>query len=236
MPAGADRVSVLPELPDTGLMRGNLRRAVAEWDGNPVVGAYLWWWSSGRFGCQPEDRWDGLLHGVRVELRGPAEAVPVDAELVARVLRGLEPDPSCDIGFCNHQFWRRVDKSRVRLAMVSKGDESDGMRGGRRLWDTRVLFAGGDWNMVPAAMLDLLTGGPRLTITGATFYAAGRDYADQEDSNDLPSILHHNPLVNRRVVKNLWDAGVVDAAGLTGQVLALTDDEYAATLIGHRGL
>lgn len=235
MSSRADRLTML-DVPDTGIMAGNLRRAAAEWDGNPVVGAYLWWWSGGRFGQPVEDRWAGLLHGVRVELRGPAEAAPVDAHLLARVLRGLEPDPSCDIAFCNHEFWPRVDKSKVRLAMVSKGDEAAAMPRGWRLWDSRVLFAGGDWNMVPAAMLDLLSGQPRLTITGVTFYAAGRDYADQPDSNDNGSILIHNPMVNRRIVKNLWDAGAVEAAGLAEQVLGWTDAEYRDALMAHRGL
>lgn len=220
---------------DSGIGRGELRRAVAEWDGNPVVGAYLWWWSAGRFGRQPEDRWQGLLHGVRLELRGPAEAVPVQADMTARVLRGVEPDQSCDIGFCNHEFWPRVDKAAPSI-MVSKGDESAGMAGGRRLWDSRMLFAGGDWNMVPAAMLDLLTGNPRLTITGATFYAAGRDYADEDRVNDTPSIITHNPVVNRRIVKNLWDAGAIEAAGLTEQALGWSDDEYRDALMAHRGL
>ena len=62
--------------------------------------------------------------------------------------------------------------------MVSKGGESSGMANGRVLWDSRPLFVGGFLNMVPGAMLDLLTGGARVTITGATFYAVGRDYAD----------------------------------------------------------
>ena len=219
----------------SGIAQGNLRRAAAEWDGNPVVGAYLWWWSAGRFGCQIEDRWDGLLSGCRVELRGPAEAVPVEAEFVARVLRGPEADPSCDIGFCNHEFWPRVDKSKVRTAMVSKGSESVGMPNGRTLWDSRVLFAGGDWNMVPAAMLDLLTGAARLTITGATFYAAGRDYSDSDEVNEWPSIVRHNPVVNRRIVKNLWDAGAVEAAGVTAEVLGWTEAEYVDALQSHRG-
>ena len=223
----------LPDVSDTGLMAGNLRRAVAEWDGHPVVGAYLWWWSAGRFGVQPEDRWQGLLHGVRLELRGPAEAVPVEADMVARVLRGVEPDQSCDIGFCNHQYWPRVDRSQVGI-MVSKGDEASGIPQGRRLWDSRVLFADGDWNMVPAAMLDLLTGAPRLTITGATFYAAGRDYADDDMITGWDGIVRHNPVVNRRVVKNLWDAGAVEAAGLTAEVLSWSDAEYVERLVGHR--
>jgi len=214
-------------------MVGNLRRAVAEWDGHPVVGAYLWWWSGGRFGVQPKDRWQGLLHGARLELRGPAEAVPVEADMMARVLRGVEPDQSCDIGFCNHQYWPRVDRSQVSI-MVSKGDEASGMAQGRRLWDSRVLFAGGDWNMVPAAMLDLLTGAPRLTITGATFYAAGRDYADDDMITGWDGIVRHNPMVNRRVVKNLWDAGAVEAAGLTAEVLSWSDAEYVERLVGHR--
>lgn len=220
---------------DSGIGTGHLRRAVAEWDGNPVIGAYLWWWSNGRFGRQPEDRWESLLHGVLLELRGPAEAAPVQADMTARVLRGVETDQSCNIGFCNHEFWPRVDKSGVGI-MVSKGAESDGMPGGRRLWDTRVLFAGGDWNMVPAAMLDLLTGRPRLTITGATFYAAGRDYADEDRRNGLDGLVRHNPVVNRRIVKNLWDAGAVEAAGLTAEVLSWTDDDYRDALIQHRGL
>ena len=215
-------------------MAGNLRRAVAEWDGDPVVGAYLWWWSAGRFGVRPADRWGGLLSGVTVELRGPAEAVPVEAHLVARVLRGVEADASCDIGFCNHEFWPRVDRSKVRMIMVSKGDEAAGLPRGRRLWDSRALFDGGDWNMVPGAMLDLLTGGPRLTITGATFYAAGRDYVDEDGRNSWDGIVRHNPVVNRRVVKNLWDAGAVEAAGLTAEVLSWSDAEYMERLVGHR--
>lgn len=226
----------MPAAHESGIGRGDLRRAAAEWDGNPVVGAYLWWWSAGRFGLRPTDRWDGLLDGVTVELRGPAETVPVEADLLARVLRGAEPDPSCDIGFCNHHFWARVDKSKVRMWMVSKGDESAGMPQGRRLWDSRAVFAGGDWNMVPAAMLDLLTGSARLTITGATFYAAGRDYADEDRVAAWSNIVPHNPVVNRRIVKNLWDAGAVDAAGLTAEVLAWSDDEYRDALMAHRGL
>ena len=224
----------VPDVPDTGLMAGDLRRAVAEWDGHPVVGAYLWWWSGGRFGVQQADRWGGLLTGVRLELRGPAEAVHVEADMVARVLRGVEVDASCDIGFSNHEFWRRVDKSKVRISMVSKGDEASGMPQGRRLWDSRVLFAGGDWNMVPAAMLDLLTGAPRLTITGATFYAAGRDYADEDGRNGWDGIVRHHPVVNRRIVKNLWDAGAVEAAGLTAEVLSWSDAEYVERLVAHR--
>lgn len=222
--------------PDTGVMTGNLRRAADEWDGNAVTGAYLWWWSGGKFGRNIEDRWDRLIYGWDVELRGPADTVPVQADLVARVLRGVEADPSCDIGFCNHQFWPRIDKSKVTMSMVSKGDEAVGMPNGRRLWDSRVLFVGGDWNMVPAAMLDLLTGGARVTVTGATFYAAGQDYADESGVNDWESIVTHNPVVNRRIVKNLWDSGVVGAAGLTADVLALSDGEYVAALSAHRAV
>lgn len=48
-------------MPDTGLLRGDLARAVSEWDGDKTVGAYLWWWSEGSAGMEPEDLWDGLL-------------------------------------------------------------------------------------------------------------------------------------------------------------------------------
>jgi hypothetical protein len=215
-------------------MRGDLERAVAEWKGDPVVGAYLWWWSKGEAGHEPGDRWDGMLAGRTVELRGPADAVPVQTDLVARVLRGPEADPSCDVAYCNHEYWDRVDKSRVRLAIVSKGSESVGMAKGRTLWDSRVLFEPGHLNVVPAAMLDLLTGHAHVTITGATFYAVGRDYADEDRANPLASIMHHNPIVNRRIVKNLFDAGVVDAAGAAADVLAWDDAEYLAAFTDHR--
>jgi len=222
------------DLPNTGVMRGDLRRAVSEWDGEPVVGAYLWWWSHGEAGKKPEDRWGGRLDGVSVELRGPADFVPVEADLVARILRGVEADQSCDIGYCNHEYWPRVDKSRVRVAMVSKGGESSGMPNGRVLWDSRPLFVNGFLNMVPGAMLDLLTGNARVTITGATFYAVGRDYADEDAVNPMPGILRHNPMVNRRVVKNLFDAEVVGAAGVPAEVLSWSDDEYGRALLAHR--
>lgn len=222
--------------PDTGIMRGDVARAAAEWSGDPVTGAYLHWWSEGKYGAAVADRWDGMLEGVTVELRGPAETVPVECSLVARVLRGPEPDPSCDIAYCNHQHWPDVDKFAARLAFVSKGDEALGMPHGRRIWGSNALFHGGDWNMVPAAMLDLLTGGARVTVTGATFYAAGRDYVDDGSTTAWEGIRDHNPVVNRRIVKNLWDAGVVGAAGLAADVLALSDEEYVAALSAHRAV
>jgi len=222
------------DLPNTGVMRGNLGRAVSEWDGDPVVGAYLWWWSHGEAGKKPEDRWGGRLDGVSVELRGPADFVPVHADLVARILRGVEADQSCDIGYCNHEYWPRVDKSQVRMAMVSKGGESSGMPNGRVLWDSRPLFVNGFLNMVPGAMLDLLTGGARVTITGATFYAAGRDYVDDGSTNPWESLRHHNPVVNRRIVKNLFDAGVVGGAGGPVAVLSSSVEEYWRALLAHR--
>jgi len=199
-----------------------------------MVGAYLWWWSQGSAGFEPEDRWDGLLAGRTIELRGPADAVPVEADLLARVLRGPEPNPSCDIGYCNHAFWGRVDKSQVRLAMVSKGSESAEMPNGRTLWDSRVLFVPGDWNIGPAALLDLLTGGARVTVTGMTFYAVGRDYADEDRVNGWSGILTHNPIMNRRIVKNLFDADVVAAAGVPAEVLSWSDEEYGRALLAHR--
>lgn len=220
--------------PQSGIGRGDLSAAVGEWDGNRTVGAYLWWWSGGSVGVEPEDRWGGLLAGRTVELRGPAESVPVETDLLARVLRGPEPDPSCDIGYCNHEFWGRVDKSQVRLAMVSKGDESAGMANGRTLWDSRVLFVPGDWNIGPAALLDLLTGAARVTVTGMTFYAVGRDYADEDRENGLAGILAHNPITNRRIVKNLFDAGVVDAAGVAAEVLSWDEQTYADRLMVRR--
>lgn len=223
-------------MPDTGLLRGDLRRAVSEWDGNRTVGAYLWWWSEGSAGMEPEDRWDGLLAGRTVELRGPADAVPMEMDLLARVLRGPETDPSCDIGYCNHEFWGRVDKSKVRLAMVSKGNESAGMPNGRVLWDCRALFVPGDRNMGPAAMLDLLTGGARVTLTGMTFYAVGRDYADEDRVNGWSGIVTHNPMVNRRIVKNLVDAEVVGAAGDAAEVLSWDDETYWSVLNAHRAV
>lgn len=222
--------------PDTGIMRGDLPRAAAEWQGDPVTGAYLWWWSQGKHGAPVADRWDGLLEGGTVELRGPAETVPVPSTLIAKVLRGPEPDPSCDIAYCNHQYWPDVDKRAARLAFVSKGDEALGMPHGRRIWNSNILFHGGDWNILPAAMLDLLTGGARVTVTGATFYAAGRDYVDDGTTNPWASIAAHNPVVNRRIVKNLWDVGVVGASGLAADVLALSDVEYVAALSAHRAV
>jgi hypothetical protein len=222
--------------PDTGIMRGDLVRAAGEWSGDPVTGAYLHWWSHGKYGAALPDRWDGLLRDVTVELRGPAETVPVETTLLARVLRGPEPDPSCDIAYCNHQYWPDVDKSAARLAFVSKGDEASAMPHGRRIWASNSLFHGGDWNILPAAMLDLLTGGARVTVTGATFYAAGRDYADDSSVNPWESIRQHNPVVNRRIVKNLWDARVVSAAGAAADVLALSDGEYVAALSAHRAV
>jgi hypothetical protein len=217
-----------------GIRDGDLDRAVSEWDGNAVVGAYLWWWSNGTAGVEPEDRWEGVLQGRTVELRGPADFVAADCDLLARVLRGPERDPSCDIAYCNHGHWPNVDKSAARLAFVSKGRESEGMAHGRFIWDSRVLFDGGDWNMIPAAMLDLLSGGARVTITGATFYAAGRDYADEDRTNDWESIRWHNPVVNWRVVKNLYDAGTVSATGLAGQVLSLDHDDFVRAISDHR--
>lgn len=224
------------DAPDTGLMRGDLARAIREWNGDGVVGAYLWWWSQGQAGIEPQDRWGGMIDGVTVELRGPADAVPQEAGLLARVLRGVEPNQSCDIGYCNHQHWGRVDKSSVRLAMVSKGGESAGMSKGRRLWDSRVLFHPGHLNMIPGAMLDLLTGGAKVTVTGATFYALGRDYVDDAKTNAMASIMHHNPVVNRRIVKNLFDVGAVAAGGATAEVLSWSDDEYVTALRNHRAV
>lgn len=222
--------------PDTGIMLGDVARAVAEWSGDPVTGAYLHWWTDGKHGVPVEDRWDGLLEGVTVELRGPAETAPVACSLLARVLRGPETEPSCDIAYCNHNHWPDVNKSAARLAFVSKGEEALGMPHGRRLWDSKVLFHGGDWNMGPAAMLDLLTGGALVTLTGVTFYAAGVDYVDDSSTTQLEGILWHNPVVNRRIVKNLWDAGVVGAAGLAAEVLGLSDGEYVAALSEHRAV
>jgi hypothetical protein len=222
------------DLPNTGVMSGNLGRAVSEWDGDPVVGAYLWWWSHGEAGKKPEDRWGGRLDGVSVELRGPADFVPVQADLVARILRGVEADQSCDIGYCNHEYWPRVDKSQVRMAMVSKGGESSGMRNGRVLWDSRVLFHPGHLNMIPGAMLDLLTGGAKVTVTGATFYALGRDYVDDAKTTAMASIMHHNPGVNRRIVKNLFEVGAVAAGGATAKVLSWSHEEYGRALLAHR--
>ena len=224
------------DAPDTGLMRGDLARAIREWNGDGVVGAYLWWWSQGQAGIEPQDRWGGMIDGVTVELRGPADAVPQEAGLLARVLRGVEPNQSCDIGYCNHEYWGRVDKSSVRLAMVSKGGESAGMSKGRRLWDSRVLFHPGHLNMIPGAMLDLLTGGAKVTVTGATFYALGRDYVDDAKTNAMASIMHHNPVVNRRIVKNLFDVGAVAAGGATAEVLSWSDDEYVTALRNHRAV
>jgi len=83
-------------------------------------------------------------------------------------------------------------------------------------------------------MLDLLTGRAHVTITGATFYAVGRDYVDENRVNPLPGIMRHNPIVNRRIVKNLFDAGVVDAAGAAADVLAWDDDQYVAAFTDHR--
>ena len=222
--------------PDSGLMTGDLDRAVAEWSGDAVVGAYLSWWSHGQAGAPIADRWDGMLSGRTMELRGPAEYVDARCELLARVLRGPEPDPSCDVAFCNIQFWPDVDKSAARLAYVSKGNDALTLPHGRQLWDSRVLFAGGDWLMLPAAMLDLLSGGARVTLTGATFYAAGPDYRHETATNPLDSILTHNPLVNWRIVKNLFDARVVDATGLARTVLSYDEDEYRSAMTAHRGL
>jgi hypothetical protein len=219
-----------------GLLAGNLAAAVKDWDGCPVMGAYLWWWSGGTVGVDVGDRWDGVLAGRTVELRGPADAVPVDAELLARILRGPEADASCDIGYSNMQFWSDVDRSAPRLAMVAKWPNLPGAEGCRTLWNAESLFADGAANMGPAAMLDLLTGGARVVLTGMTFYAAGRDYVDDEMVNGWESIMSHNPLVNRRVVKNLYDAGVVRAAGVTAEVLSWTDDEYLLALATHRSL
>jgi hypothetical protein len=223
-------------VPDTGLMTGDLDRAVSEWSGDGVVGAYLWWWSHGEVGAEPEDRWGGMLWGRTVELRGPAEFVGADCDLLARVLRGPETDPYCDVAFCNIQHWPKVDKNAARTAFVSKGPHALDMPHGRQLWDTRVLFDGGDWNMVPAAMLDLLSGGAEVTVTGATFYAAGEDYRHEEKVTDAQSILEHNPVVNWRIVKNLFDAGTVKATGLAAEVLSWTDDEYREAIVTHRGL
>jgi hypothetical protein len=223
-------------VPDTGLMTGDLDRAFSEWSGDGVTGAYLWWWSHGEVGVEPEDRWDGSLAGRTVELRGPAEFVPADCDLLARVLRGPEPDASCDVAFCNIQRWPSVDKTAARLAFVSKGPHALDLPHGRQLWDTRVLFDGGDWNMVPAAMLDLLSGGAEVAVTGATFYAVGTDYRHEDRVSDTGSILQHNPVVNWRIVKNLYDAHAVTATGLAARVLSYDVDEYRSAIISHRGL
>jgi hypothetical protein len=223
-------------VPDTGLMAGDLDRAVDEWSGDSVMGAYLWWWSNGRAGARPGDRWGGLIDERTIELRGPAEFVEGDCDLLARVLRGPEPNPSCDVAFCNIEFWPQVDKGSARLAFVSKGPHALELPHGRQLWDTRVLFAGGDWNMLPAAMLDLLSGGAEVTVTGATFYAAGADYRHGDGVNDTDSILHHNPVVNWRIVKNLYDAHAITATGLAAKVLSYDEDEYRSAITAHRGL
>ena len=223
-------------VPDTGLMTGNLDRSVAEWSGDSVIGAYLWWWSRGQAGARPEERWGGMLEGRSVELRGPAEFVVADCDLLARVLRGPEPDASCDVAFCNIQHWPSVDKDAARLAFVSKGPHALDLPNGRQLWDTRVLFDGGDWNMVPAAMLDLMSGGAAVTITGATFYAVGADYRDEAATNPWEAMAPHNPVVNWRIVKNLFDAKAVDATGLAADVLSWTEDEYREAIVRHRSL
>jgi hypothetical protein len=223
-------------VPDTGLMTGNLDRSVAEWSGDSVIGAYLWWWSRGQAGARPEDRWGGMLEGRSVELRGPAEFVGADCDLLARVLRGPEPDASCDVAFCNIQHWPSVDKNAARLAFVSKGPHALDLPNGRQLWDTRVLFDGGDWNMIPAAMLDLMSGGAEVTVTGATFYAVSADYRDEAATNPWEAMAPHNPVVNWRIVKNLFDAKAVDATGLAADVLSWTEDEYREAIIKHRSL
>jgi hypothetical protein len=223
-------------VPDTGVMTGDLDRAVGEWSGDAVVGAYLWWWSHGQAGAEPEDRWHGSLVNQTVELRGPAEVVEADCDLLARVLRGPEPNPYCDVAFCNIEHWPRVNKNAARMAFVSKGPHALELPHGRQLWDTRVLFDGGDWNMVPAAMLDLLSGGAKVTVTGATFYAAGADYRDEAGSNPWEAMIAHNPMVNWRIVKNLYDARVVAATGLAATVLSYDDDEYRSAITAHRGL
>lgn len=229
---GIDMLTV----PDTGLMSGDLDRAVSEWSGDSVVGAYLWWWSRGEAGEQPVDRWDGSLAGYTVELRGPAEFVDGSCDLLARVLRGPEPDPYCDVAFCNIQHWPRVNKNAARRAFVSKGRHALSLPHGRQLWDTRVLFDGGDWNMVPAAMLDLLSGGAEVTVTGATFYAAGADYRHEDSSTPWEAMVDHNPVVNWRIVKNLYDAHAISATGLAATVLSYDQDEYKSAITAHRGL
>lgn len=216
-----------------GIRSGNLDRAVSEWNGDSVLGAYLWWWSHGAVGSEPADRWDGLLAGRTVELRGPADYVAAECELLARVLRGPESDPSCDISYVNHNRWSRIDKG-ARLAVVSKGREAEGLEKGRFIWDSRTLFYGGDWNMVPAAMLDLLTGRAQVTITGASFYAVGRDYAEDDKISPWESIKTANPVLNWRVVKNLFDARVVTATGLAADVLAVDEPTYFRMLSAHR--
>jgi len=220
----------------SGLLAGDLDTAVSEWDGSPVMGAYLWWWSRGVSGASLADRWDGVLAGRTVELRGPADAVPVDADLLARILRGPESDPSCDIGYSNMEFWGKVERSAPRLAMVAKWPDLPGAERCRTLWNAESLFVGGAANMGPAAMLDLLTGGAQVILTGMTFYAVGRDYVDDDTVNAWEGIMHHNPLVNRRIVKNLYDAGVVAAGGVTGEVLSWSDSEYVAALRNHRAV
>jgi hypothetical protein len=217
----------------SGIHSGDLSRAVAEWDGNGVTGAYLWWWSGGEHGARPDDRWDGLLDGRTVELRGPADFVPADCDLLARVLRGVEADPTCDIAYSNYEFWPKVDKSE-RLALVSKGSEASVFPYGRTMWDSERLFAPGAFNMGPAAMLDLLTGGAQVTVTGVTFYATGRDYLEDASRTSWESIQQHNPIINRRIIKNLFDVGLVGATGVAADVLSWSDAEYVSALEKHR--
>lgn len=117
-------------------------------------------------------------------------------------------------------------------------------------------FIDGSANMVPIMLWDLLVGGAQsVFVTGASFFLGSQPYRSDhlrydpniasrtdafgsrgQEFERCHSIATHNPLANRRFVKNLWHAKRVQGDSRFQRAVGLSDAAYLAELDALYGL
>jgi len=215
---------------------GDLELTIERWTDHPIAAHYLKLWTKDQIGIglRNELKWYQYLEGKSVNIVGPTEREDVATDLKFMVAYENNYELDCDVVYANHLTWPRIpwNEAHKRYAfVVSKGSEFQDVPNGRTMINFSWLFYNGARNQIPQMLLDATTGFPkRIVVSGSNFYA-GKSYLIKGKKRPvLSDIAHHNPFSNRRIVKNLFDAGVIEADKPTAEVLKLTDEQYAQRL------
>ena len=220
--------------------------------------------------------WEEYVNGASVVIYGPGN-VPSgtpgikNSEIVARIAgpgsyswedrddlaRGrtnivyLVPETLSAIGESNDH--RAHIFGRYQFVCVKRG-EAPYIGRSRRVEAASLLFVSGHPNMVPLAVIDILSiPGSTVRVIGSDFFASsssyrsdsirttpdGRPQTNQGSSGNLYDrstlMASHNAFQNRRLVKNLLDSGRVTGDDEFLEACSLSDLDYAKRLDLHYG-
>lgn len=225
---------------------------------------------------RPLSPWEEYVNGASVVIYGPGN-VPSgtpgikNSEIVARIagpgtyswedrddlarsrtnIVYLIPETLSAIGESNDH--RANIFGRYEFVCVKRG-EAPYIGRSRRVEAASLLFMSGHPNMVPLAVIDILSiPGSRVRVIGSDFFASGSSYrpdsirttpdgrpqTNQGSSGnryDRSTLMaSHNAFQNRRLVKNLLDSGRITGDDAFLEACSLSDLDYARRLDLHYG-